>query len=657
MAKIRIGLAAVNQLPLDWEGNLGRIRAALKQARTMGIRILCFPELAISGYGCEDRFLHPDTAERSLALARTLASEIGDEVVLVGLPIRYDGDSYNGVAVMHQGAIRGITLKCHLAREGIHYEPRWFNPWPRGQEVTLDTGDAWIHMGTLIYRAGDLYFAVEICEDAWVPNPKRPCHYYRDVPLVFNASASHFSMGKDDIRERIVAESSRDFNCVYAYANLVGCESGRAIYDGELLFASDGQIQSRSDYLYLDDFKLLAWDMEPVATDREPDITMTLGPDSETPPPLAPAIRSKAHDRLEIDFARGASLALLDYLRKSKGRGFTLSLSGGVDSSTVAVLVWVAAYRLFSELSEEARHEKLAYLGPEISRAASVRDLMQHLLTCVYQATRNSGEVTRNAAESLAHAIGAKYLFLDVDALVQGYQDLISNALGLSLKWEEHDVALQNIQARVRGPGVWMLANLSGSLLLTTSNRSEVAVGYATMDGDTSGGLAPIAGVQKTFLCHWLNVMASEGLPGIPAIPSLKLVTQQYPTAELRPPGETQLDEKDLMPYEVLDHLERDLVSNRKTPLEAYRALVAQFGAVFDREALYRWTRKFCWLFTISQWKRERYAPAFHLDDRSLDPKTWARYPILAAPFKVELDELEQYFQGQKASADATGDP
>ena len=651
MTAIRIGLAALNQLPLDWEGNLGRIRKALQQARKMGIRILCFPELAISGYGCEDRFLHPDTSARSLALAQELAAEIGDEVVLVGLPIRYDGDTYNGVAVMHRGAIRGITLKCHLAREGIHYEPRWFNPWPRGQEATLDTGEAWIHMGNLIYRAGDLYFAVEICEDAWVPNPKRPCHFYREVPLVFNASASHFSMGKDDIREQIVAESSRDFHCVYAYANLVGCESGRAIYDGELLIASDGEIQSRSDYLYLDEFKLLAWDMVPAACGREADVTMALAPEPVPPPPLDAVVRDKEYDRLEIDFARAASLALLDYLRKSKARGFVLSLSGGVDSSSVAVLVRIAAHRLFTELTDAARKEKLAYLGPEISGATSATELMGHLLTCVYQATRNSGKATQHAAESLSGAIGAKYLFLDVDALVQGYRNLISGALDMPLTWAEHDVALQNIQARVRGPGVWMLANLTGNLLLTTSNRSEVAVGYATMDGDTCGGLAPIAGVQKSFLCHWLEVMASEGLPGIPVIPSLKLVTEQVPTAELRPPGESQKDEKDLMPYEVLDYIERSLVSQRKTPLEAYQDLVERFAGKYGRESLYAWTRKFCWMFTVSQWKRERYAPAFHLDDRSLDPKTWARYPILAAPFKAELDDLEGFFKGQTANA------
>lgn len=644
MEQLRFALIAVNQTPMDWYGNLERIREGIAKARAMDASLMCFPELSISGYSCEDRFLHPDTAERALSLTLDLAKEIGDEVVLVGLPLFYDGSLYNAMAVLHAGAVRGMTLKCHLARDGIHYEPRWFNRWIRGQEVTLDTGDAWIPMGNLIYRHHELDFAIEICEDAWVPNPQRPCNYYRKVPLIFNASASHFSMGKADVREDIVIHSSKDFDCVYAYANLVGCESGRAIYDGELMIASGGVMMAQSDRLYLDDIKILAYDLEVGKTGLEPDVTLGKTPPPRPQVPLPEPEKGRSHASQEAAFARAASLALVDYLRKSRARGFTLSLSGGVDSSAVAVLVWIAAHRVFNELDADARANKLGYLGTSLTEATSIADWMGSLLTCVYQATRNSGPVTKSAASSLAEAMGARYMHLDVDALVEGYKTMIGDALGYPLTWEKHDQALQNIQARVRGPGVWMLANLHNHLLLTTSNRSEVAVGYATMDGDTCGGLAPIAGVQKTFLRRWLVLMEQEGLPGIPPLPALREVNAQAPTAELRPPEEGQEDEKDLMPYEVLDWLELAMVSQRKTPLDAFKQLRVQFPQI-PVVTLHRWTRKFCWLFTISQWKRERYAPSFHLDDRSLDPKTWARYPILAAPFTAELDDLDAYVE------------
>jgi NAD+ synthase (glutamine-hydrolysing) len=179
------------------------------------------------------------------------------------------------------------------------------------------------------------------------------------------------------------------------------------------------------------------------------------------------------------------------------------------------------------------------------------------LLTTVYQSTRNSSEITRNAARRVAEAIGARHLELDVDAIAQSYVAIVEKALGRKLGWQEDDIALQNIQARARAPSVWMIANLTGALLASTSNRSEAAVGYATMDGDTSGGLSPIAGIDKAFLRRWLAWLETIGPEGLGPIPELSAVTSQVPTAELRPLEATQTDEADLMPYELLDAIER----------------------------------------------------------------------------------------------------
>src|SRR5690606_7424638 len=131
----------------------------------------------------------------------------------------------------------------------------------------------------------------------------------------------------------------------------------------------------------------------------------------------------------------------------------------------------------------------------KLKAATNTNEVVELLLSCVYQGTRNSSDTTRNAAQEVTEALGAKFYEFDVDGLVHDYVNMVSNAVGRELTWERDDIALQNIQARVRSPGVWLLANLSGSLLLATSNRSEAAVGYATMDGDTSGGLSPIAGI------------------------------------------------------------------------------------------------------------------------------------------------------------------
>lgn len=186
-----------------------------------------------------------------------------------------------------------------------------------------------------------------------------------------------------------------------------------------------------------------------------------------------------------------------------------------------------------------------------------------------------------------------------------------------------------------------MLANLRNALLLSTSNRSEAAVGYATMDGDTCGGLSPLAGIDKAWLCHWLRWMETHGPEGIGPIPTLKVVNQLVPTAELRPADQQQSDEGDLMPYPVLDFIERAAIRDKQSPLEVFGMVRKEF-ANYPAPQLGLWVDRFFRLWCRNQWKRERYAPSFHLDDENLDPKTWCRFPILSGGFEVELAELRE---------------
>jgi NAD+ synthase (glutamine-hydrolysing) len=270
---------------------------------------------------------------------------------------------------------------------------------------------------------------------------------------------------------------------------------------------------------------------------------------------------------------------------------------------------------------------------------------MARLLTCVYQSTRNSGQETLRAAEKISEAVGAEFLEWNVDKLVDQYVHIVSAATGRDLNWQQDDVALQNIQARARGPGIWLLANLRGALLLTTSNRSEAAVGYATMDGDTCGGLAPIAGIDKAFLLDWLKWMETSGPAGIGPLPALEIVTRLRATAELRPPAADQTDEADLMPYRVLDAIERAAIRDKQLPVEVFQTVRPQFPQ-YDVLQMGAWVERFFRLWCRNQWKRERYAPSFHLDDENLDPKTWCRFPILNSGFERELDELREYLRG-----------
>jgi NAD+ synthase (glutamine-hydrolysing) len=187
-----------------------------------------------------------------------------------------------------------------------------------------------------------------------------------------------------------------------------------------------------------------------------------------------------------------------------------------------------------------------------------------------------------------------------------------------------------------------MLTNLRSALLASTSNRSEAAVGYATMDGDTSGGISPIAGIDKAFLRKWLCWLETAGPDGLGPIPALRAVNAQAPTAELRPSDAGQTDEADLMPYELLDAIERAAIRDKLSPLEAYQRMHAEFPQ-YTAEQLLVWVERFFRLWSRNQWKRERYAPSFHVDDENLDPKTWCRFPILSGGYDRELAELRKY--------------
>jgi NAD+ synthase (glutamine-hydrolysing) len=663
MHLIRVGGAALNQTPLDWNGNRDRIVAAIAASRTAAVSILCLPELCISGYGCEDAFLSTGVQRMAWRVLGEILPHTAGMAVAVGLPVRFENAVYDAAALLADGRLAGIVCKQHLAGEGIHYEPRWFRGWPRGRVDRLTIESESIPIGDLRFDCGGVRIGFEICEDAWVASRPGASLAARGIDVILNPSASHFAFGKDEIRRRFVAEGSRAFGAAYVYANLAGNEAGRAIYDGGVIVASGAAIVAAGRRFPFGDCSLTTAvvdvDANRLAQARSPAAAVDDGeacvPVAFVPPTLAPA-REEPGDRRdawergphvkEEEFTRAVALGLFDYLRKSRSRGFVVSASGGADSSAVACLVALAMRLAAAELTPRGAAARLGrsdavgdQAGRHTDHVAAVRSLIAATLTCVYQSTANSGPITRTAARGLAEALGGTFHEFDVESLVRGYESLVAQAIGRPLTWDRDDVPLQNIQARVRAPGVWMLANINGGLLISTSNRSEAAVGYATMDGDTSGGIAPIAGIDKAYLRRWLVWLEQDGPEGIGHVPALAAVNVQAPTAELRPPAAGQTDEADLMPYDVLDAVERFAIRDKQTPLEAWQRLAVAFPGHAPRQ-LALWTERFFVLWSRNQWKRERYAPSFHLDDENLDPKTWCRFPILSGGFARELEEL-----------------
>ncbi len=610
---VKIGGATLNQIPFDWSNNVANILAAIEAAKADQVKILCLPELCLTGYGCEDLFLNEWLSEKAFQKLLTIVPHCATISVCIGLPVRCDGVTYNGVAVIDQGAIKGITLKQNLAREGIHYEPRWFDAWKPLEIKKIKIDNREILVGDILYDLHGIKTGFEICEDSWLKE-RRPGYQLKErgAELILNCSASHFAFGKSVLREKeVVIDGSKKFNCTYLFVNHLGNEAGRMIYDGDIIVAQQGKVIAVNERLSFKNFNLLS---------------CTINFDEPGKTEIKPVRDDKEKNE---EFARAASLAMFDYLRKSKAKGFVLSLSGGADSSLCAVLAAEMVRRASNELGWEKFCQRL-----NLPLLQNEKGAVAHLLTCAYQGTKNSSETTLQAAKELATSIGAVFHHWSVDEEVFSYEKKIENALGRALTWEMDDIAKQNIQARARSPIIWLLANVKQSILLTTSNRSEGDVGYATMDGDTSGSLAPIAGVDKPFIMQWLKWAEKNlGYTGLSSVNNLQ------PTAELRPLERAQSDEKDLMPYSLLVAIEKLAIRDRKSPAEVYEELSKGHA---DRATLKSYVKKFFRLWSANQWKRERLAPSFHFDDLNVDPRSWCRFPILSGSFAEELEEIDR---------------
>ena len=681
MRLIKVAAAVLNQTPRDWRGNQLNILEAVMKARDENVTVLCLPEATITGYGMEDDYFCGDVPHRALLKLKEITKYCDPFVFgkyfifCVGLPIRFNNTLYNSVATVVNGKVVGFTCKQHLAGDGIHYEPRWFKPWPQGVVQSIDIPElgGTFPIGDIHFNIGGVKIGYEICEDAWVANRPGTVLATKGVDIYLNPSASHFSFSKLNTRKNFVVDGSRAFGATYVYANLVGNEAGRAIYDGGALIATGGSLVAvgkRFTYKNV----LLTTAVVDIDNTRTSQVrTASFQPNIEqynqgcvkvefTYPTITEQLTNNpTQEDWEIDkfssgfvkheeCVRALGLALMDYMRKSHTKGFTISLSGGADSAMVTYLCAMGIRMGVKELGTKNFIEKFcpqlincnqSVSASENAEEITINRLVKNLVTTAYQATAQSGEVTRKAAKGLAKALNIPHYEFDVEPMVKEYRKLGKIVKGSELNFEDNDITLQNLQARVRAPGIWMIANMKGTLLLTTSNMSEAAVGYATMDGDTAGSVAPIAGLPKVYIREFLAWVAYTGPQGIGPTTTMYAIVQQQPTAELRPASYKQTDEDDLMPYWLLHTIETMVVKNRYTPVEIYQSLKVAID--YDNNQLIKDITKFFKLFSMNQWKRERYALSFHMDDHNLDPRTWCRTPILTGGYEEELEELQKF--------------
>ena len=555
-APLRVALCQCNLPVGDLAGNLDRLRALIARASERGADLTVFPELSATGYPPEDLLLNPRFTAAAADGVRRLATSVTGTVAVVGLP-DLAGDLHNAAAVLAGGRVAAVYRKHFLPNYAVFDEQRYFA-----------RGDAALTVDLRGVRVG-----VTICEDLWYPGgPGRWAAVDGGAAVLVNLSGSPYHRGKGVERERMLAQRAADYGCFVAFCNAVGGQD-ELVFDGHsLVIDPAGRVVARGaqfeeDLLVVDIDTVSAtrrrlhdprWRQAGADRDRVRSVTVETLP---SPHPVEPPPRIPPLLYPEAEVYRALTLGTADYFRKNRFQHAVLGLSGGIDS---ALAVTVAADAL----------------GPGA-------------VTAVSMPSRFTADENRDDARELADRLGIELIELPIADLAGAYDRALAGPFGDA----PPNVAEENLQARIRGNLLMALSNKFGWLVLTTGNKSEMSVGYATLYGDMAGGFAVLKDVLKTWvyrLARWRN---RDG--GV--IP--QRVIDKPPTAELR---ENQLDTDNLPPYDVLDAVLEAYVEEDRGPEDIA-------GAGFDPALVDRIVA----MVDLAEYKRRQAPPGVRISVRA----------------------------------------
>lgn len=625
MTAIRLALAQINPAVGAIEENRKRIAARLEEARQLDAVVVLFPELVLTGYPPEDLLLNEEFVAATRRQLELLVPATRGLLAVIGVPLVFDGHLRNTAAVLADGRWVDTYAKGTLPNYGVFDEKRYFRPGLRCP----------------VYAWDGPPFGVNICEDLWAPHgvPERQAR--AGARWLWNLSSSPYHAEKGLEREALLCRRARAHGVAIAYCNIVGGQD-ELVFDGESLFVdASGTVRARGpqfrEALVVVDVedKWLGSGQGPVGarpgTSRNVDLVAVVGepqaewiedleeqffveqvdlravggtaslaaafgpapafapsaPPAQPPPPAAP------HDRIpipgsnrgiterlgpEAEIYEALVLGLRDYCAKNRFRAVVLGLSGGIDSALTAAIAADA-------------------LGPK-------------QVTGVSLPTRFNSATSRTGAREVAEKLGICFREVPIETLHQLYLETLSPVLGDVLRDVTGNgtggVTSENIQARIRGTLLMALSNAKGSLLLTTGNKSELAVGYCTLYGDMAGGFAVIQDVPKTAVYRLARYRNSRS----PVIPQDTLT--RPPSAELR---ENQTDQDTLPPYEILDEIVQARMEHEESPA----ALVARGLEKRWVELVYRW-------IDANEFKRRQAPPGIKITPRSFGRDR--RYPV-----------------------------
>ena len=633
---VKIACATPQLKVADCVYNTDRILELVREAYDRSVKIVCFPELCITGYTCGDLFLQEaliSAAEEQLA---RLAEETAglDIVIIVGLPYDYDDKLYNCAAVLYRGELKGLVPKQHLPNYGEFYERRHFTPGGRTTYLIDTAISEDVKFGTdqvfLCTEAG-LLFGVEICEDLWVADPPSVGLARDGATLIFNLSCSDEIIGKADYRRMLVKSRSGSLLCAYAYADAgigestqdmvfaghnIICENGSTLAESKLfsngLTVADIDIQRLTN----ERRRTSTWDCEATFSGREYDIIHIDLPVTETPldrdiapHPFVPSDKQVLDDRCEEILAI-QSVGLATRLQHIGCKNAVVGLSGGLDS-TLALIVMRHAF------------DRLG-LDPSGMRAVT--------MPCFGTTDR-----TYTNACKLAAAYGATLKEINIEKSVrQHFADIGHDE-------RVHDVTYENGQARERTQILMDVANQCGGIVVGTGDLSELALGWATYNGDHMSMYGVNSSIPKTLVRYLVAYEAAHAKGELRDVLLDILDTPVSP--ELLPPdkdGQIAQKTEDLVgPYELHDFFLYYHVRMGFTPGKIFRLARHAFEGVYDRETILKWQKKFYWRFFSQQFKRSCLPDGPKVGSVTLSPRGDWRMPsdASAAVWIAALEE------------------
>ena len=573
MPTLRVALGQMNPHVGNLAGNVARLGELYDQAEAAGCDLVAFPELAVPGYPSEDLLIRRGFLEDNVEALDRVVARTGRCVALLGyaddhLAVDSVGGirTANTVAVAAGGKVHGRYQKQRLPNYGVFDEDRYFTAGPEDQPL---------------FSIGGLVVGVSICEDIWYVDGPPTQQSAAGADVLISLNASPYQEGRLELREQLLSDRARSAGVPVAYVNQVGAQDELIFDGGSMVVDRHGEVLARAPQ-FVDDLMIVDLELDPrglevalpLVTIEPHDVAMPSAPNHTArsvidPPMVALALPPDA------EVWEALRLGLADYFAKGGFTDACLGLSGGIDSALVAVLAADA-------------------LGPERVHAVSMP-------------SQHSSNHSRDDAEVLAATLGLDYRTVAIADMYHSFMDGLAGSFGAA----EADLTEENLQARIRGTLVMALCNKFGWLALATGNKSEFAVGYSTLYGDSNGALAPIGDVYKTRvfrLARWRNQLAIER-GETPPIPENTI--SKAPSAELRP---DQRDDQSLPAYDQLDPVLERYVDNDFTVEELLASgadpeLARWVARLVDRNEFKRRQTPFALRVTKKAFGRDRRMP------------------------------------------------